>query len=325
MSSNPAALAAAFRQPPPGGDQNKGPVLLGITWAFTAICTVVVSLKIWTRFKIIGQTGMDDAFTILALLLLLAFAPLLTVSVKDGLGRHAYYLDPEDAIEATKLAIISNPLVFLAAAFPNISVAISLNRILVPEPWKLSFLIGIPILQCVVASICSIITYTECSPLRAIWDPMVPHKCIPTTTVLGLLYLNGDFPYAIYRLLTFAVLEAAFIIIAACIPSLRPFIRNLGRSLHLDLDHAKSLFIPRGYYHSHSRRHRPPPLVPRDSGSGATAVPSPRDKHERGEADLEGGSAAREKRQASTGNTPPSTAATQISMHEKAQEARSTL
>lgn len=32
-------------------------------------------------------------------------------------------------------------------------------------------------------------------------------------------------------------LEAAFIIIAACIPSLRPFIRNLGRSLHLDLDH----------------------------------------------------------------------------------------
>ncbi|KAL8629735.1 hypothetical protein Q9189_004529 [Teloschistes chrysophthalmus] len=316
MSSNPAALAAAFRQPPPGGDQNKGPVLLGITWAFTAICTVVVSLKIWTRFKIIGQTGMDDAFTILALVCMPCLKRTATYEADD---------DPEDAIEATKLAIISNPLVFLAAAFPNISVAISLNRILVPEPWKLSFLIGIPILQCVVASICSIITYTECSPLRAIWDPMVPHKCIPTTTVLGLLYLNGDFPYAIYRLLTFAVLEAAFIIIAACIPSLRPFIRNLGRSLHLDLDHAKSLFIPRGYYHSHSRRHRPPPLVPRDSGSGATAVPSPRDKHERGEADLEGGSAAREKRQASTGNTPPSTAATQISMHEKAQEARSTL
>ncbi|KAL9583951.1 MAG: hypothetical protein Q9212_002401 [Teloschistes hypoglaucus] len=137
--------------------------------------------------------------------------------------------------------------------------------------------------------------------------------------------LDTDFPYAVYKLLTFAVLEAAFIIIAACIPSLRPFVRNLGRSLHLDLDHAKSLFIPRGYYHSHSRRHRPPPLVPRDSGSGAMAVPSPRDRYERGEADLEGGSAAMEKRQGSTGNTPPSTAVTRNSIQGKPQEAKLTI
>lgn len=66
MSSNSVALKG-YLQPPPDGDQNNGPVLLGVTWAFTAICTVVVSLKIWTRFKIIGQTGMDDALTILAL------------------------------------------------------------------------------------------------------------------------------------------------------------------------------------------------------------------------------------------------------------------
>ncbi len=81
-------------------------------------------------------------------------------------------------------------------------------------------------------------------------------------------------------------IEAAFIIIAACIPSLRPFVRVLGKSLHIES--AKALFVvPKGYHHSHSRRHRPPPLVPRDSGSGTptlrsgtTVRPSPTDKYE---------------------------------------------
>lgn len=67
MSSDLAALKEYMQHPPPDGDQDNGPILLGVTWAFTAICTVVVGLKLWTRFKIIGQTGMDDAFTVLAL------------------------------------------------------------------------------------------------------------------------------------------------------------------------------------------------------------------------------------------------------------------
>ncbi|KAL8837231.1 MAG: hypothetical protein Q9170_002604 [Blastenia crenularia] len=106
--------------------------------------------------------------------------------------------------------------------------------------------------------------------------------------------------------------EAAFIIIASCIPSLRPFVRALGRSPHLD--QAKSLFIPKGYYHSHSTRHRPPPLVPRESGSGTTAVPSPRDKHERKD-DLESGN--QEKKLDSAEPTPPSTAMTDKSVQKR--------
>ncbi len=113
-------------------------------------------------------------------------------------------------------------------------------------------------------------------------------------------------------------IEAAFITIAACVPSLRPFIRALGKSLHIDP--ANSFFIvPKGYYHSHSRRHRPPPLVPRNSGSGFLAVPSPRDKYERseGEADVEKGM------KDSPGLTPPSTAATAESFNKEEVRRRS--
>ncbi|KAL8833826.1 MAG: hypothetical protein Q9176_007789 [Flavoplaca citrina] len=98
--------------------------------------------------------------------------------------------------------------------------------------------------------------------------------------------LRTDFTYAVHRLSKWATIEAAFIIIASCIPSLRPFVRVLGKSLHIES--ARAFFVvPKGYHHSHSRRHRPPPLVPRDSGSGTpalgsgtTARPSPKDKYE---------------------------------------------
>ncbi|KAI4095703.1 MAG: hypothetical protein LQ344_001420 [Seirophora lacunosa] len=360
----------------PGSGHSTGQSILVITWVFTGISTVVVSLKFWTRLKIIQHTGLDDVLTIIALGFLLAFAPIITISVRDGLGKHVYDLTPEARTRAIKLAIISNPLIFLAAAWPNVSVAISLNRILVPPRWQVGILYGIPIFQCIIALICSIVTYNQCKPIAGIWNPTIPHRCLPQDGVVGILYFNGalsafthiflavipifalwniqmetrtkagvcllmsttaiaaiaavmrtvniddpglgtDFPYTIRKLLNWAIIEAAFIIIAACIPSLRPFVRALGRSLHID--HAKSFLIPKGYHHSHSRRNRPKPLVPRESGSGATAVPSSMHKHERDESM----SAGLEKKQGSACNTPPLTGLTEKSMQKEAEEAAS--
>ncbi|KAL8682430.1 MAG: hypothetical protein Q9224_006781, partial [Gallowayella concinna] len=147
--------------PPPDGNNNNGTSILIITWLFTIISTIIVILKVYTRLRIIRQFGADDILTILALvriiprvstifenreetvfqqdfnqLFLLAFAPLITVSVAQGLGKHIFYLSPASRIKSIKLAILSNPLVFLASSWPNISVAISLNRILVPPPWQ---------------------------------------------------------------------------------------------------------------------------------------------------------------------------------------------
>ncbi|KAL8766849.1 MAG: hypothetical protein Q9209_006507 [Squamulea sp. 1 TL-2023] len=307
-------------QPAPGGDTSTGPSILTVTWLFTGISTIIVGLKIWTRLKIIQQFGADDILTILALLFLLASAPLVTVSVCRGLGRHIYYLSLEARMQCSKLAILSSPLVFLAGTWPNISVAIALNRIFVPQPWQLGFLYGVPILQCVFAMISSIVTYTICSPLEGLWDLRIGHKCLSSHVIVDILYANGD---AIHRILNWAIIEAAFIIIAACIPSLRPFVRVLGKSLHIDS--ARSLFIPKGYYHAHSRRHRPQPLVPRDSGSGATGwvpgtieTPSPWDKYGRDEGrDVEEGV------EDIAGLTPPSTAATAESFDKEEVSGRS--
>lgn len=82
-------------------------------------------------------------------------------------------------------------IVLPTAALPNISIAISLDTILVPQPWQLGFLYGIPMLQCTIALICSIITYTECLPLEGLWNEMIPHKCLPEEAIVGILFFNG--------------------------------------------------------------------------------------------------------------------------------------
>lgn len=53
--------------PPIGGDQNRGPELIAVTWVFTALAAFVVSLRLFTRVRILKETGLDDIFTVLSL------------------------------------------------------------------------------------------------------------------------------------------------------------------------------------------------------------------------------------------------------------------
>lgn len=62
-----SSLQQAYMHPPPDGNRSTGTSILIITFLFTGISTIVVSLKIWTRLKIIRQFGADDVLTILAL------------------------------------------------------------------------------------------------------------------------------------------------------------------------------------------------------------------------------------------------------------------
>lgn len=46
--------------PPIGGDRNRGPELLAVIWVFTIVALLTVGLKIYTRIKILRETGLDD-------------------------------------------------------------------------------------------------------------------------------------------------------------------------------------------------------------------------------------------------------------------------
>lgn len=53
--------------PPIGGDQNRGPVLLTVIWIITALALMIVGLKIYTKFKIVRDAGIDDFLIFLSM------------------------------------------------------------------------------------------------------------------------------------------------------------------------------------------------------------------------------------------------------------------
>ena len=54
-----------FPQPPPseppvGGDQDKAPLLRAITGAELGVCAVVIAARVYTRFRLARNAGIDD-------------------------------------------------------------------------------------------------------------------------------------------------------------------------------------------------------------------------------------------------------------------------
>ena len=107
------------------------------------------------------------------------------------MGRHAYYLNPEQRVRATKINFILNPFGIMAYSLPNISVAIFINRILSLRGWRKWGIYGIAIAQSFIAGISCILLFAQCSPAKFLWDPTIPAKCLPSTVITGYSYFVG--------------------------------------------------------------------------------------------------------------------------------------
>lgn len=275
---------------PAGDHDDRGPELVAVTWVFTALATVVVGTKIFTRVKIIKEPALDDFFTILSLVLILTCTSVITASVDAGMGRHAYHLTVAQRVQATKLNFIANPFGIMAYSLPNISVAIFIHRILRLPRTQKWVLYSVTIAQNIIAGISCVLLFTQCSPTEFLWNPTIPAKCLSSTVLTGYSYFVGaysaftdillaiipifafwklqmklrtkigvcllmgttalaaicaivktsklneladleDFTYGTVDLLIWAVVEADVIIIAACIPALRPFAISVTLSM----------------------------------------------------------------------------------------------
>lgn len=67
--------------------QNRGPEILAVSWVFTSLAIIVVSLKLFTRTYILHGLGWDDFFIFLSLV------SILLVSVKDFTESNRYARD----------------------------------------------------------------------------------------------------------------------------------------------------------------------------------------------------------------------------------------
>ncbi|KAL8711748.1 MAG: hypothetical protein Q9220_003919 [cf. Caloplaca sp. 1 TL-2023] len=212
--------------PPAALKQDKGPALLATIWIFAALALATVSLKVWTRFKILHQSGVEDLLMFLAWVFSLIFGAILTASIHLGLGKHVYAIDPKNVSYMLKLYLIAIPFAVTTLSLPTLAVAILLKHIIDPTPRHLLVLYGLPTLQIIATQIDVILIFTQCLtaftdiflavvPIVAFWKLQVK----PKIKIVLLLLMS-----------TTAVIEGNVIIIAACIPGLRPFFKHVRRN-----------------------------------------------------------------------------------------------
>lgn len=107
------------------------------------------------------------------------------------MGKHAADIPASQISDTTKFNYIANPFGIMAYSFPNISIAILLERLLSPNKLRAIFLYSVAISQCVIAGISCILLFAQCTPTEYLWNPTIKATCLSAGTLSRYSYFVG--------------------------------------------------------------------------------------------------------------------------------------
>ncbi|KAL8659357.1 MAG: hypothetical protein Q9226_000477 [Calogaya cf. arnoldii] len=246
MTTVPGPKTASLPAPP-GGDFNRAAEVHTFTWVMVSISIIFVVGRMYSRAKLTKNIWWDDWCICAALLIDLAVSIMWSVYAGKGYARHMYYLSRPQLSHAGELNAISRSLCVLGIGIGKISVAFLIERFAGPSKWRRWLLRFISISIAVSAIITVALFYAQCSPVRGVWDKGLVKagmaRCwdpVPLSTwnqvIAGIcaavktskipITVRGqiDITWMTIELLMWGGIEMNVIIIAACIPTLRPLV-----------------------------------------------------------------------------------------------------
>ncbi|KAF8423857.1 hypothetical protein EV426DRAFT_601431 [Tirmania nivea] len=148
--------------------------LIGIISGLCSFSCVVISVRVLVRLQLTKQgLGLDDAFMLAAMALLIAETIVICFTTKYGLGKHIEFVDPEDVIPLFQLAYTSI-LTYVTLIFTiKQSLLLFYQRLTtsrIYHAWCWGF-IG---LNTVLWFIFFIAGIFPCHPVRYFWDKGIP-------------------------------------------------------------------------------------------------------------------------------------------------------
>ncbi|KAL3459298.1 hypothetical protein BJX64DRAFT_301489 [Aspergillus heterothallicus] len=237
-----------------------------VAWVFTGIAIATVALKLAAR-QLVNRIGWDDFFIFFSLSLSIIAAAFVSYSVTLGIGRHTAAVIAEHGVDRVTLTSYWQVLGYRSYSFPNISIAILINNVLDSNPPRARLLLGMSIMQVAFAMISVFLIFLQCKPTRALWGHTITGDCWPQSVfydftywlqmrqttrlavciMMGLtllsavvtivkatylpLFTDAEDPlYNIIPLVIWGLIEQNVVIVAACIPTLRPFFRRAFES-----------------------------------------------------------------------------------------------
>ncbi|KAF4633296.1 hypothetical protein G7Y89_g4834 [Cudoniella acicularis] len=171
--------ALIFPAPVFPDDPGRGPMIIGLTWAFTGLAVITVALRLYVRKTITRISGLDDWIMLVAVILQVLNQSLVTISFHYGLGKHDMSLEqPDQMVAVLKWNWIASLPGMLVSILARISIAILLVRLFGIHLWFKWFMIIFTTVQSVVCTLIIPFTWVQDSPVQGLWniyDPNVKH------------------------------------------------------------------------------------------------------------------------------------------------------
>ncbi|KAI3573453.1 hypothetical protein IWW34DRAFT_756206 [Fusarium oxysporum f. sp. albedinis] len=190
--------------PPDIAAQNKGPAMMAVMYSFTALSSLTVVGRVFSRYKKLGHLAIDDYVIILSLGFVFAYVGCWTAAILAGSGRHEATLTVAELDRSIFFFMIGLVPGVLSLALPKFAVVNLLIKILFPSPPHERLLWSLPIANIVLMLGAFGVHYSECDPPSARWTLYAPAKCRSSTgtivysVVVGSFSAVVDFYLAIY-------------------------------------------------------------------------------------------------------------------------------
>ncbi|KAK1987629.1 hypothetical protein LZ30DRAFT_155076 [Colletotrichum cereale] len=165
---------------PPGvfESDSRAPTAIVTVSVILSLTFVAVALRTYTRFCVLKQVGIDDISAIFTFLLVFGCAFASVWNVRNGLGRHVYFLRPEQIKEYFKTLYTS--IVLYNAALGGIKMTFLLQyyRVLGVQKMRKYFIGSMVIIGAWSVSQLFLIIF-NCTPVATFWDKTIPGTCLP--------------------------------------------------------------------------------------------------------------------------------------------------
>ncbi|KAJ5538507.1 hypothetical protein N7494_007986 [Penicillium frequentans] len=155
--------------------------VLAITTSFTILSTLFVSIRLWTRFKLVRSPGLDDLFIFAALLCSFAFYGFMLAERHYGLGVSRQQLSDEVAANQMHYLWLSVPFYNLALILSKLSALFLFLRIFRSKPFI--FITYALMGFLVIAGLWMVTSgFVFCIPVSDFWrapPPVAVKHCLP--------------------------------------------------------------------------------------------------------------------------------------------------
>ncbi|KAF7885516.1 uncharacterized protein EAF02_004025 [Botrytis sinoallii] len=194
---------------PADGDQDRGGAVIAVYWSIAAVAMLVVGLRFYSR-RLVRAIGADDWLMLISLIFQVTLSCFCTYEATIGGFKHLYYLSPSQLTETIKWNYILQCWGISAFTPSKLSVGLLLIRILHPiRGWKFWTIVTIMTLMTIINTLDSILTYAQCNPPKALWEPTVKAHCWNPTVQANFSIFQASFN--VFTDTVFALLPATII------------------------------------------------------------------------------------------------------------------